>query len=80
MGVHPGPVVHEYGFRHERNRLLVSPGHILDDVLENRHVVGLAQERGVLDVDLGLAGGADLVVVEFYLDPVLLEFERHLGP
>ena len=43
--------------------------------LKNRNVVGLAKQRGVLDVDLGLAGGANLMVMKFDLDVELHQFK-----
>ena len=41
---------------------------VLDDVLEDHQVVGRLQQRAEAEVDLGLAGGAHLVVLHLDLD------------
>jgi hypothetical protein len=45
------------------------PGGVLDDVLEQLHLVGRVQQRVELVVDLGLAGGAHLVVRRSTVEP-----------
>ena len=55
------------------------PGHVLHDVLEEHELVGHARQRVEAHVDLGLAGGADLVVLDLDLDAHPLEGEHHLG-
>ena len=62
VGVHARAVVTEQRLRHERDRLAVLPRGVLDDVLEQLDVIGRVQQRVELVVDLGLTGGADLVV------------------
>ena len=62
VGVHAGAVVTEQRLGHERRRLAVLPGGVLDDVLEQLHLVAGVQQGRELVVDLGLARGADLVV------------------
>ena len=65
--------------RHERDGLAGLVRRVLDDVLVLHDVVGGRQQRVVAHVDLGLAGGADLVVVHLDLDADLLEVQHHLG-
>ena len=62
VAVHARAVVAEDRLRHEGRGLAVAPGDVLDDVLELHHVVGAAEQLVEAPVDLGLAGGADLVV------------------
>ena len=73
MGVHPRAVVHEQRLRHERDGLAGLVGRVLDDVLVLHDVVGGREQRVVAHVDLGLARGADLVVVHLDRDAHLLE-------
>ena len=53
-------------------------GDALDDVLVEHELVGHPQQRVESHVDLGLAGGADLVVLHLDLDPHLLHRQDHL--
>ena len=62
VAVHARAVVTEERLRHEGDRLAGGPGDVLDDVLEQHQLVGGVQQRVELVVDLGLTGGADLVV------------------
>ena len=62
MRVHARAVVAEERLRHERRGLAGGPGGVLDDVLEQLHLVAGVQQRREPVVDLGLAGRADLVV------------------
>ena len=63
--MHPGAVVPEDRFRHEGGGLAGLPGGVLDEVLELHHVVGGFQHGVEPPVDLGLTGGAALVVGAF---------------
>ena len=78
--VHTGPVVHEDRLGHERDRLAGGACDVLDDVLVEHQLVGHAQHRVEAHVDLGLARGADLVVLDLDLDADGLEHLHHLGP
>ena len=80
MAVHARPVVLEQRLRHERHRQVVGPCHRLGDVLVEHQLVGHGQQRVEPHVDLRLAGGADLVVLDLGLDPDLLQRQDHLGP
>ena len=66
--VHARAVVLEDRLGHERDRLAVLPGHVLDDVLVQHELVGHREQRVEAHVDLGLAGGAHLVVLHLDLD------------
>ena len=68
VGVHPGAVVAEDRLRHERHDLAGVGRGLADDVLVLQDLVGRLDERPVADVDLGLAGPADLVVVDLDVD------------
>ncbi len=78
VAVHARAVVLEDRLRHERGRLAVGAGHVLHDVLVEHQLVGHAQQRVEAHVDLGLARGADLVVLDLDLDAQPLEHEDHL--
>ena len=79
VAVHARAVVLEDRLRHERRRLARRVGDVLDDVLVEHELVGHAQQRVEAHVDLGLAGGADLVVLDLDLDAEPLHREDHLG-
>ena len=79
MAVHARAVVAEQRLRHERRGLAVLPGDVLDHVLVGHDLVGHARQRPEAHVDLALAAGRDLVVVELARDPEPLEREHHLG-
>ena len=79
VAVHARAVVLEDRLRHERHRLARRPRHVLDDVLVEHELVGHRQQRVEAHVDLGLAGGADLVVLHLDLDADALERQDHLG-
>ena len=53
---------------------------VLDHVLVEHQPVGDLQQRREAHVDLGLARGADLVVVDLDRDAELAERQHHLGP
>ncbi len=53
---------------------------VLDDVLVGHHLVAHLGQRREAHVDLGLAGGADLVVLDLDRDPGLDQLEHDLGP
>ena len=67
VGVHAGTVVAEHRLRHEGDGLAGLPGGVLDDVLEQHHLVGRGEQGVELVVDLGLAA-ADLVVAALDLE------------
>ena len=58
--------------------LPLRPRDVLDDVLELQHVVGGVRQRVELVVDLGLAGGADLVVGALELEAGVDQRAAHL--
>ena len=74
----PGAVVLEDRLGHEGRRQTVGPGHVLDHVLVEHELVGHGSQRVEAHVDLGLAGGAHLVVLDLDLDPELLHGQDHL--
>ena len=53
-------------------------GHVLHDVLVEHELVGHDEQRVELHVDLGLAGGGHLVVLDLDLDAEALHGEDHL--
>src|SRR5690348_15631587 len=63
--MHSAAVVAKDGLRHERDRLAVATGHVLDDVFVEQHLVGGAEKRVVLQVDLSLAARRDFVMMAF---------------
>ncbi len=79
VAVHAGAVVLEQRLGHEGHRLAGRPGHVLDDVLVEHHLVGHGQQGVELHVDLGLAGRGDLVVLDLDLDAHRLQLAHHLG-
>ena len=74
----PGAVVAEDRLRHERDALAGGARDVLDDVLVGHDLIRHARQRLVAEVDLALASGRDLVVVELARDPEPLEREHHL--
>ena len=78
VAVHPVAVVAEQRLRHERHGLARRPGGGLDDVLVRHQRVGHGQQRPEPDVDLGLAGRADLVVLHLDLDAAGDQVPDHL--
>ena len=80
VDVHARAVVLEHRLGHERRGLAVLVGDVLHDVLVEHQLVGHAGQLVEAHVDLGLACGADLVVLDLDLDAHLLEGEHHLGP
>jgi hypothetical protein len=78
--VHARAVVLEDRLGHEGHALAGLPRHVLDDVLVEHDLVGHAQHRVEAHVDLGLTGGADLVVLHLDRDADRLELLDHLGP
>ncbi len=79
MGVHAGAVVLEDRLGHEGDGLAVAAGHVLRDVLVEHDLVGHAQQGVEAHVDLGLPGGAHLVVVHLDLDARPGHLEDHLA-
>ncbi len=63
VDVHAGAVVAEERLGHERGRLVVPAGDVLDDVLVLEDVVGHLDQRREFHVDLALAAGGHLVVL-----------------
>ncbi len=78
MRVHPRAVVAEERLRHEGDDLAGRAGDVLDHVLVGHDLVGHPRQRLVAQVDLALAAGCDLVVVELARDAELLEHQHHL--
>ena len=79
VGVHARAVVAEQRLGHERRRVAIAVADVLDDVLVLEHLVGHLDQRAEAHVDLGLASRADLVVVDFDLDPGLLHLQDDLA-
>ena len=79
VAVHARAVVLEQRLRHERDRLAVAAGDVLDAVLVDHQLVAHLDDRAELHVDLGLAAGRHLVVLGLDLDAALLHLEAHLG-
>ena len=79
MHVHPGTVVLEERLGHERRDVAVLSGDVLDDVLVDHHLVAHLGQRVEPHVDLGLPGGADLVVLHLDAHSRLDELEHDLG-
>ena len=79
MAVHPGAVVAEDRLRHEGDRLAVRPGHVLDHVLVGHDLIGHPRQALEAEVDLALAAGRDLVVMELARDAEPLERQHHRG-
>ncbi len=77
VGVHAGAVVGEERFRHEGDRFVMLPGDVADDVFVILHRVAHLLERREPNVDLGLAGGGDLVVLFVDWNAGFLQLERH---
>ena len=75
---HARTVVREDRLGHEGGGLAGPLGHVLDDVLVDHQTIGLHQKRRIEDVDLGLAGGAHLVVVNLHGHPDLQHLGHHL--
>jgi hypothetical protein len=78
--VHARAVLLEDRLRHERRGLAGLLGRVLDDVLVQLERVGHVDQGQEAQVDLTLAGAADLVVVALGADPERLEHEHHRGP
>ena len=78
MRVHPEPLSPKIGFGMNVTLLPARARDVLDDVLVGHDLVGHARQRLVAEVDLALAAGRDLVVVELARDPEPLECQHHL--
>src|SRR5438270_13980391 len=76
--MHSAAVVAKDGLRHERDRLAVATGHVLDDVFVEQHLVGGVEKRVVLQVDLSLAARRDFVVMAFDFHAAALHGDHHL--
>ena len=61
-----------------KDGLAVLERRVLDDVLEQHEPVGGLQQGAEADVDLGLAGVADLVVLDLDRDAGRLQGQGHL--
>jgi hypothetical protein len=75
--VHAGPVVAEQRLGHEGHALARRVCDVLDHVLVGHDLISHAGERLVAEVDLALAAGGDLVVVELARDAEPLEGQHH---
>ena len=78
VGVHAGAVVAEERLRHERDGLVVLLRDVPDDVFVILHVVGHLLHRSETDVDFGLAGGGDFMMLALDRDAGFLQLETHL--
>ena len=78
VAVHAVAVVAEQRLGHERDGLARGQGGRLDHVLVRHQLVGHRQQRAEPDVDLGLPGRADLVVLHLHLDAALDQHGHHL--
>ncbi len=78
MHVHPGAVVLEDRLGHERDRLSGPQRDVLDDVLVEHQPVRHRQEVIEAHVDLALARGANLVMMNLDRDPELAQDHDHL--
>ena len=76
--VHARAVVLEQRLRHERDGLARGARDVLHHVLVEHQLVGHRRQRVEAHVDLGLARGADLVVLHLDRDADLLERQQHL--
>src|SRR6516165_2083731 len=74
---HAGAVILKNRLRHNRHRLAVPAGHVLDDVLVDQDLVGHACERRKSHIDFGLPRGADFVVVNLHPDSAFLQRAHH---
>ena len=77
--VHAAAVVVEERLGHERHRLAVLAGHVLDHVLVLEQLVRHLDQRAEAHVDLRLAAGRHLVVLRLDRDADLLEGQHHLA-
>ena len=78
MHVHARAVVLEQRLGHEGDGLARGVRHVLHDVLVEHQLVGHRRQRVEAHVDLGLAGGAHLVVLHLDRDAHLLQRHQHL--
>ena len=78
VGVHAGAVIAEEWLGHEGDGLAGLPGGVLDDVLEQQHVICRAQQRVEFVVDLGLPGRSHLVVTALQGETGVLQIGGHL--
>ena len=78
VSVHTAAIVLENRLRHERHRLAILIGNILDDVLVEHHVISRPHQRIELQVNLGLAAGCHFVMVTFHFQPAGLHGHDHL--
>ena len=79
VGVHAGAVVAVDRLRHERRRLAIAVGDVVDAVFVDLHLVGHLEQRAELGAELVLALG-DLVVVLLDGQAHLAHAGQHLGP
>ena len=75
--MHARAVVAKERLRHEGHRLVVLPRDVADDVLVVLHVVAHRLERREADIDFGLAGGRDFVMLALDRDAGFLKFQAH---
>ena len=75
----PEPLSPKIGFGMNVAVLPCRAGDVLDDVLVGHDLVGHPRQRLEAQVDLALAAGGDLVVVELARDAEPLERQHHLA-
>ena len=79
MRVHAAAVVTEERLGHEGRGLAVLSRHVFDDVFVEHHRVGGLDQRVEAEINFGLAGCGDFVVLTFDGDPELFHDQAHLG-
>src|ERR1700722_1104905 len=77
VSVHAGAVIGEGGLRHEGHGLVVPLGDVAQDIFVILHVIAHAFEWRETDIDFGLAGRRDLVMLAFNWDAGALELKTH---
>ncbi|OQB29467.1 MAG: hypothetical protein BWY09_03057 [Candidatus Hydrogenedentes bacterium ADurb.Bin179] len=77
MHMHARPVVAEQGLGHERNRLPVAFGHILNDVLEQGQLVGHVGQRRKAQVYFRLACRCHFMVMTLHVQPAFQHDRYH---
>ena len=83
MDVHAGTIVALDGLGHERSRLAVGGGDVVNRVLENLRPVGALDERIEAGADFALACAAHFMVMDFNVNTLLFKqrahFRAHVG-
>src|SRR5262249_3290565 len=80
MAMHPGSIILEQRFRHERSRFTTPSRNILGDVLVHLELVRHSSQLIESDVDFGLTGRRNCMVMHFHLNSDALERQDDFGP